>query len=135
EGYYFLELNTNMLGLKNSGGKSTPGFSEKVNLLMVSCDAKEAGKGKAGALYDEFRQQINVDDYKGLVEVKSKGDNVEFLVKKDKETIASVIIMIKEKEETTLISVAGKFSLNDLTKFSGMQGCKGLEILGKICEE
>lgn len=135
EGYYFLELNTNMLNIAKESDREKGNFGNMVNLLIVSCEGETAGKGMPEALYKEFHQNFNPDEYKGLVEVKSKGENVEFLVKQESDGLSGVIILVKEKDETTLISASGNFDLKDLARFSGMEQCKGLEVLGKMCEE
>ena len=133
EGVKFLELKTNMVGSEKSENEQ---YSNKViDLKMISIKGSGPKGNEAKNLYNEFFQEFNKDNYIGLVEVKSSGDNVEILVKKENNRISEFIIAVKEEVETTLIAASGNFDLKDLAKISEFQNCKGLQVLEKLCEE
>jgi hypothetical protein len=125
-GFYYLDLKTNMMSDE----------PEKViNLKLLSFDEKDNSSFMAKNLYNDFFNKVDKNEYKGLVEVKSSGDNVEMLVKKEGEKISEIIIAVQGDKETVLISASGSFSMKDLGKFSNLKECKGLQVLEQLCEE
>lgn len=133
-GFYFFDLKTNMFNPSDEEGEMTSEMSV-INLKMISVDDDESPAVSSSGLYAEFYNDFKKDDYKGLVEVKSSGENVEMMVKKEDGFINEMIITIQGENETTLIVATGKFSLKDMAKFSNAKKCKGFEILGQLCEE
>jgi len=125
-GFHFLEMNTNMM---------SNDITKVVHLKLLSFDAKENPAFNVSEIYNEFMKGFDRSAYKGLVEVKSSGDNVEMMVKKEGEQISEFVITIKGETETVLISAAGNFSMTDLAKFSDFKNCKGLQVLEQLCEE
>jgi len=135
EGFYYLELKTDMFNKHKDEENKVSQQKRVINILMLSYEEGQNTSYKAKTIYKEFSREIDKDNYIGLIEVKSSGDNVEILVKEIKDIITEVIILIKEEKEAAMIAITGNFDLKDLAKFSELKKCKGLEILGKICEE
>lgn len=133
-GFYYFDLKTNMFNPSDDEG-GNDGEASIINLKMISVDDVKNPGISSSALYDKFYKGIKKNDYKGLVEVKSNGENVEMIVKKDGNYIKEMIITIQDEEETTLIVATGNFSLKDMAKFSNAKKCKGFEILGQLCED
>lgn len=133
-GFYFLDLKTNMFNPSEDEGGNTDETSI-INLKMISVEDSKNPEIQSSTLYNQFYDKFNKNEYKGIVEVKSSGENVEMMVKKEGDFINEMIITIQDKEETTLIVATGKFSLKDMAKFSNAKNCKGFEILGQLCEE
>jgi hypothetical protein len=133
EGFYFLDLKTNMM---NAGHKEFTGKSDHVvNLKIISYDEKKNTSFKAENLYHQFFSTVDKAQYKGLIDIKSSGDNVEMMVKKEGDRVAEIIIAVQEKEEITIIAATGNFDLKDLARFKNMQHCHGLQVLEQLCEE
>ena len=116
-GFHFFDVNTNMMS-------DEPG--KVINLKMLSFDEKENTGFKAGKLYDEFFETFDKSAYKGLVQIKSSGDNVEMMVKKAGEMLSEIIIAVNGETETVLIAATGDITMKDLGKFSDLENCKGL---------
>lgn len=133
EGCYTLDLTTNMF--LSSGEEDEKEFDKSLHLTMVSLDEEMAGKGEAKRLHDDFIARIDKSSYRGLIEVRHDQENVEFLVKRDADRVSEVIIIMLGDGETTLVAASGNFDLIDLAKFGQLKNCKGLEILGALCEE
>lgn len=73
--------------------------------------------------------------YKGLVEVKSSGENINMMVKKEGDQLSEIVIIVQEKDETTFMVATGNFDLKDIAKLSELKNCKGLQTLEKLCED
>jgi len=126
EGFYFLDVNTNMMS-------DEPG--NIIHLKLLSFEQEKNPAYNPAGIYDEFFSQIDKNLYKGLVEVKSSGDNMEMLVRKEGEKIAEVIVAVKGDLETILIAASGTFTLKNLAKFGAAENCRGFKVLEELCEE
>lgn len=132
KGVMFLDLKTNMVPVKDSAAS---GENHVIRVKMLSVNPKLNSAVEPAAMYDEFFKQIDRKGYKGLVEVKSSGDNVEMMVKEEGGKISELIIAVKEHDETTLIAASGDFDLKELARLSQLKNCKGLQVLNSLCEE
>ena len=133
-GFYFLDMKTNML---SSAGEEnvTPAERKLISIKILSFEESSSTQFKAADIYDQFNSTIDINTYKGLVEVKSSGDKVDMMVKKDGDKLSEVIITIRENNETTFIAATGSFDLKDIAKFSDMKHCHGIETIEKLCED
>ena len=126
QGFHFLDVNTNMM---------SKDISKTITLKLLSFNEKENPALDADNIYREFKKRFDKSQYKGLVEVKSSGENVEMMVKQNGENISEIVITVKGETETVLIAASGNFTMSDLAKFSDVQNCKGFQVLEKLCEE
>lgn len=133
-GFYYMDMKTNMFSFEEEDG-SAKTESNIIDFKIVSFESIEKAKFDPASIYDNFAKTLNPDVYKGLVDVKSSGENVEMLVKKDGKQIAEIVIIVQEKDETTLMVATGNFDLKDITKLKNLKDCKGLEVLEKLCED
>jgi hypothetical protein len=130
-GFYFLDVKTNMFNLDEGESKN----NKMIDLQVVSFEKTENAKFNPKKVYKEFNKSLDKDLYRGLVEVKSSGENVHMLVKKEGDLISEIIFMIEEENETTFLMASGTFDLEDITKLGEIKDCKGFQTLGKLCEE
>ena len=134
DGFFFLKLETNLAGIEGEGNKDSE-FDKIINLRMLSFEEGKSTKYDASEIYKNFIGEMGKDEYTGIMEVKSSGDNVEMMVKKNGDMLSEVILTVREEDETTIIAASGNFDLKDLAKFNNIKKCKGLEIFGKLCED
>ncbi len=134
-GFYYMDMKTNMLGFDENEKDSPKTESNIIDFKIVSFEKNEKAKFDPANIYDNFTKTLNADNYRGLVTVKSSGENVEILVKKERNQIVEIVIIAKDKDETTLMVATGNFDLKDITKLSNLKNCKGIEALEKLCED
>jgi hypothetical protein len=133
-GFYFLELKTNMFSSEQeTSGSPTPG--KLITVKILSYEEGSSNHSNATDVYEQLRSEINTNTYKGLIEVKSSGDKIDMMVKKDGDKLSEIIIIVRESTETTVIAASGSLDLKDIAKFSEMKNCHGLETLKKLCED
>jgi hypothetical protein len=133
-GFYFLELKTNMFSSEqDSDVSASPG--KLISVKILSYTEGSSNQSKAADVYEQLRSGIDVNTYKGLIEVKSSGDKIDMMVKKDGEKLSEIIIIVRKSTETTFIAASGSFDLKDIARFSEMKNCRGLETLEKLCED
>ena len=133
QGFYFLDLNTNML---SSICKDEPGDNSKVvHIKMISYDESQGNNLTASEIYDAFFNRFDKNKYIGLVSVKSSEEKVEIMVKKEDERVSEFIIAIREDKGMKLIAATGNFDLKDLAKLKSLHNCHGMKIIKQMCEE
>ncbi|MEZ5083722.1 MAG: DUF4252 domain-containing protein [Bacteroidales bacterium] len=132
KGFQYLELKTNMI----PGDENNESAEERMIFLkMVLFNENGSTKYTATDIHSDFLKKFDKESYVGLVDIKSSGDQVELLVKKENQMVTEFVICICEEQETTLIAASGNFDLKNLAKLSKFKDCKGLHILEKLCEE
>lgn len=128
-GVWYLQLTTNLQG------QDSENVNEALELRLISFDQKQNASLKADNLMKNFFRSVDRSEYKGLVDVKSSGDQVEIMVKKNSDKIEEMILAVEEEDGATFISAYGNFDLKDLLKMAGDSKCKSLEVLELLCEE
>jgi len=132
-GFYYMDMKTNMFNFNEDDG--SPKTSDNmIDFKIVSFEQTKNATFNADKIYNNFSKSLNKDVYKGLVEVKSNGENVDMLVKKQGNQISEIVVIVREKDETTLMVATGNFDLKDIAKLSELKNCKGLQTLEKLCE-
>lgn len=131
-GVYFLDLSTNMIPA--ACGDEEPESESKMNVKILSIEEQASGL-QANELYSSFFSRIDKDSYIGLVEVNSKEENVEILVKKENKEVSAFLIVVREENEISFIAATGNFDLKTLANLKGLQDCRSLKVIGKICGE
>ena len=134
-GFYYMDMKTNMLDFKDKDEESTKSSTNIINFKIVSFEKNENSKFDPTMIYKDFNKTLNKDVYKGLVEVKSSGENVNMVVRKEGDQLSEIIIIVQEEDETTLMVATGNFDLKDIAKLSELKNCKGLQTLEKLCED
>ena len=132
-GFYYMDMKTNMFNFDEKDSPKTE--NNIIDFKIVSFEKIEKAKFDPADIHDSFTKTLNANIYKGLIDVKSSGENVEMLVKKEGGQIAEIVIIVQEKDETTLMVATGNFDLKDIAKLSELKSCKGLQVLEKLCED
>ncbi len=133
-GFYFMEMKTNMLS-SFSKDEAAPSTGKIISIKMLTFKDEGLPQYNAEKIYEQFNSNIKSDAYRGLVTIKSSGDKVDMMVKKEGEQLSEIIVIIRERDEATFIAASGSFDLKDIAKFSELKSCNGLETLQKLCEE
>lgn len=133
DGFYFIDLKTNLMSPKDDEGNKT--YDKVINLKMISFDAEQNKSYSTENLYEVFFSSVDKTRYKGVIDVKSSGENMEMLIRKEGDQLAEVIIAVQEENEITIIAAAGNFDMKDLSQFEQMQKCHGMQMINKLCEE
>jgi hypothetical protein len=133
-GFYFMEMKTNMLSSfsKDEASHST---GKIISIKMLSFKDEGSSQYNAEKIYEQFNSSVKSDAYRGLVTIKSSGDKLEMMVKKEGVQLSEIIVIVRENKEVTFIAASGSFDLKDIAKFSELKSCSGLETLQKLCEE
>lgn len=76
-------------------------------------------------LYDEVLSNLDKSDYEELMTVKSDGENVLMLAKKDGDILEELILLVGGKDDNALVYISGRMNMKDLSKLSSSVNIKG----------
>jgi hypothetical protein len=76
-------------------------------------------------IYDEVLSDLNKKDYEELMTVKSSGEEVLMLAKKDGDIVEELIILVGGKKDNALVYISGKMNMKDLSKLSSSVNIEG----------
>jgi hypothetical protein len=82
--------------------------------------------------YKEALEKIDRKEYEELITVRSKQDNVHFMVKENGNTIHELLMISVGEDGFTLVSFVGDIDLDRLSRLSSDMGIKGMENLKDV---
>ena len=82
--------------------------------------------------YDEIIKTFPMSAYTNLMEVNESGENIRFYVRKNGAKIGELLMIVKEHDETTALSITGDIDLNSISKLGQSIHLEGMEKLEKI---
>jgi hypothetical protein len=83
-------------------------------------------------LYQEVMKQLPVSQYKELMVVKEKDQDVKFLVREDKGKVVELLMLVGGKDESALICIQGIIDMKSIGKLARGMNIEGMENLDKI---
>lgn len=103
---------------------------KSIRILAVD----NANPPKGVNFYTEIMKDLPVKDYKELMVIKEKGQDVKFLVKDNLGKI-SELLLIAGGKQNALICIQGNIDLKSIAQLSKSMKIQGMEQLGKMQEK
>lgn len=85
--------------------------------------------------YEEAKSKINTKEYEILLTVRDDGENVQFLIKDEGDTINELLLLVGGEDEFVMLSFVGDIDLDKISKLAKKLDVKGVEHLDKLDEE
>jgi hypothetical protein len=82
--------------------------------------------------YKEAIAKLNLNDYEELITVRSKGDNVHFMIKENGNLIHELLMISVDDDGFTLMSFVGDIDLDKMARLSSDLSIKGMENLKDV---
>ncbi|HEY4789358.1 MAG TPA: DUF4252 domain-containing protein [Bacteroidales bacterium] len=92
----------------------------------------EKAKPEDKVAFDSMVKSLNVSDYKELMMVKEKDNNVRMLLKENQGKITEFLLLVTGGNDPVLISIVGSIDPKELGKLSGCMKMNGFEYLAKL---
>lgn len=99
------------------------------SIRILAIDNENPPKGVN--FYTEIMKDLPVKDYKELMVIKEKGQDVKFLVKDVQGRIIE-LLLIAGGRDNALISIQGNIDIKSIAKLSSAMKVQGMEQLGKM---
>lgn len=95
--------------------------SQLTSLRILSTDKTPA------VFFKEAFARIDKKEYEELITVRSKQDNVQFMIKEQNGVVRELLMIAMDEDDFTLMSFVGNIDLDKLSRLSSKMGIKGME--------
>ncbi|MCK5028479.1 MAG: DUF4252 domain-containing protein, partial [Bacteroidales bacterium] len=133
EGFTSVYITSYMFSMFTDVETNDPEFDELMkNLKGIKILATdETYEGNAN-FYKEIIDKLPMEDYKVLMVIKEKDQDVKFLINEKDGKIIELLLIAGGKDENALISIKGNIDLKNISKLSKSMNINGLEHLEEI---
>jgi hypothetical protein len=138
EGYTTVHISKELFGMlaqiddqgdaKTKEMQEALGQLEFIRILMLE-DCED--KAELSNFKNELKE-FELNDFKELMVVKEKGEQVKFLARKKGEMVQELLLIIDDEKEAGFISIYGLIDINTISKLSSTMGIKGMENLEQL---
>src|SRR6056297_141180 len=136
EGFTSVYITSYMFSMFSEMETEDPEFDQLVKNLtgikILATDETYAGNAN---FYTEIIDKLPLSEYKELMVVKEKDQDVKFLVNEKDGKIIELLLIAGGKNENALISIQGNIDLKNISKLSKSMQIEGLEHLEEIEEK
>jgi hypothetical protein len=134
DGYTSILISKYMFSMFSDVNPENKEFNDLVGKLnSIKILASDSAKNSEVNFYTEIMKELPVKDYKELMVVKEKNQEVKFLVKDVNGIIVELLLIVGGKSDNVLICIQGdNINLKNIAKLSKSMKIEGLENLEKI---
>jgi len=83
-------------------------------------------------LYDEVMKNLPQAEYKELMVIKEKNENVRFLIREKDQKVVELLLLVGSPDESAMISIQGDIDMKNISKIVKSMNIEGMEKLEKI---
>lgn len=135
EGYTSILISKYMFSMFSDVNPENKDFNDLVSKLnSIKILASDSSSNNAETnFYSEIMKELPAKDYKELMVVKEKDQDIKFLVKDINGVIVELLLVVGGKSDNVLICIQGEnINLKNIAKLSKSMKINGLENLEKI---
>ncbi len=133
EGFTSVYITSYMFSMFSEMESEDPEFDELVkNLTGIKILATDKSYSGNVNFYTEIINKLPLSEYKELMVIKEKDQNVKFLINEKDGKIIELLLIAGGKNENALISIQGNIDLKNISKLSKSMQINQLEHLEEI---
>ena len=133
EGFTSVYITSYMFSMFSELETDDPEFDELVkNLKGIKILATDEQYNGNANFYKEIIDKLPMSQYKVLMVIKEKDQDIKFLVNEKDGKISELLLIAGGKDENVLISIQGNIDLKTISKLSRSMNINGLEHLEEI---
>lgn len=133
EGFTSVYITSYMFSMFTDVETNDPEFDELMkNLKGIKILATDESYNGNANFYKEIIDKIPISQYKELMVIKEKDQDVKFLINEKDGKIIELLLIAGGKDENVLISIKGDIDLKNISKLSKSMNINGLEHLEEI---
>jgi hypothetical protein len=83
-------------------------------------------------LYDEVMKNLPEAEYKEMMVIKEKDENVRFLVREKDNKVAELLLLVGSPDESVMISIQGDIDMKNISKITKSLNIEGMEKLEEM---
>ena len=132
DGFTTVLINKEIFKLISSTEKEEKAMDEPLEKISgIKILAQEDDSVMEGLnFYDELKEDIDFSEYKELIVVKEKNQDVWIVARENNGRIAELLIIVGG-EDNVLVWIQGDFTFEELTELSKINGLEHLDLLDK----
>lgn len=134
EGYTSVVITKHMFNLFSSiETKEDDEYMNMIkNLKNIRILSGPDGGEEGVNFYKEIMSNLPKGEYEEIMAIKDSGKDIKFLVKKEKNIIAELLMIVGGGGDNVIISISGDINMKTISKLSKSMGIQGMENLDKI---
>ncbi len=117
---------------KNNGNDELEEAIGKLNSIKILATDGDAETKTNINLYTEVMKELPESDYKELMVIKEKNENVKFLIKEKNKIIEELLLLVGSPNESVLIIIQGDIDMKNIAKIAESMDIKGMEKLEEM---
>jgi len=108
----------------------------KLNCIKIIATDDDPATPVPANLYQEIMKILPSSDYKEMMVVKEKDQDVKFMAKENKGKVVELLLIVNGKDNNVLISIQGdEIDMKNISKLTKGMNIEGMENLDKIEEK
>ncbi len=133
EGFTSVYITSYMFSMFTDLETDDPEFDQLMqNLKGIKILATDDSYSGSVNFYKEIIDKIPLSEYKELMVIKEKGQDVKFLINEKDGKITELLLIAGGEDENAIISIQGNIDLKNISKLSKSMQIEGLEHLNEI---
>lgn len=120
----------NLAAQMDSNDVKAKGLFSQISGVKILTFEKALPEDKVA--FENMVKSLALDDYKELMVVREKDQNVKMLLKENNGKISEFLLLVTGGNEPVLISIGGNIDPKELGKLSGCMKMNGFEHLAKL---
>ena len=100
-----------------------------LNSIKILATDDDPGTDTNIDLYKEVMKELPESDYKELMVIKEKDENVKFLIKEKNNKVEELLLLVGSPDESVMIIIQGDIDMKNISKIAESMDIKGMEKL------
>jgi hypothetical protein len=116
----------------NEGDKEMEEVISRLNSIKILATDDDPDTKTSINLYDEVLKILPKSEYKELMVIKEKNENVMFLVKEENKKVTELLLLVGSPDENAVISIQGDIDMKNISRIAKSMNIEGMDKLEKI---
>jgi hypothetical protein len=116
----------------NEGDKEMEEVISRLNSIKILATDDDPDTKTSINLYDEVLKILPKSEYKELMVIKEKNENVMFLVKEEDKKVTELLLLVGSADENAVISIQGDIDMKNISRIAKSMNIEGMDKLEKI---
>lgn len=108
---------------------------QRLNSIKIIATDDDPGTEAKINLYDVVMKDLPVKEYKELMVIREKNENVRFLVKEKGNKVEELLLLVGGPDESAIIIIQGDIDMKNISKITKSMNIEGMEKLDEMNKE
>ena len=104
----------------------------RLNSIKILATDDDPGTKTSVNLYEEVIKNLPEEEYKELMVIKEKDENVQFLIREKNKKVIELLLLVDSPDESVMISIQGDIDMKNISKITKSLNIEGMEKLEEM---